>query len=177
MNETILIHHCCAPCSVEPVEILAGTFDIRSFWFNPNVHPKDENTKRRESLLKFAVMRNLPVYEGNELSPAEWIEKFNASGETDRCKFCYNLRFNETAKTAGKLGITYFTTTLLSSPYQKHDIIKNLGFEIAERQKLKFFYQDFRPFYYKGKNKAREQGFYLQKYCGCEFSLKERIKV
>ena len=50
--------------------------------------------------------------------------------------------------------------------------------ETAERAAVEFgvefLYRDFRPYFREGQEKARELGFYMQKYCGCVFSEEER---
>ena len=50
--------------------------------------------------------------------------------------------------------------------------------EVAERAAdtfhIRFQYQDFRPLFRQGQERARELGFYIQKYCGCVFSEQER---
>ncbi|MBN1622684.1 MAG: epoxyqueuosine reductase QueH [Endomicrobiales bacterium] len=166
----LLLHHCCAPCSVNVVDILIKEYEIKSFWFNPNIQPDKEYQNRLESLERFVRSFNGFLYYGPEYSGNLWIKKPGY----DRCYSCYDLRLDETAKAAKKLGIKYFTTTLLSSPYQKHEVIKSMGKEIAKKEGLEFVYRDFREFYYDGKNRARREGYYMQKYCGCGLSLLER---
>ena len=41
---------------------------------------------------------------------------------------------------------------------------------------VQFYYQDFRPLFRDGQTRARELGFYIQKYCGCIFSEQERYQ-
>ena len=92
----------------------------------------------------------------------------------NRCGYCYYCRLNEVAKEAKKLGYEYFSTTLLISPYQNHELIKKTGEELAKKYGIKFYYEDFRPYFREGQSKARELGLYMQKYCGCVFSEEER---
>ena len=46
----------------------------------------------------------------------------------------------------------------------------------AEEYGVQFYYQDFRPMFRDGQARARELGFYTQKYCGCVFSEQERYQ-
>ena len=93
----------------------------------------------------------------------------------NRCaKYCYKVRLEQTAKFAKENGYDAFTTTLLISPYQKHEVLKQVGQEIAEEYGLTFLYRDFRPGFRAGQNEARELGLYMQKYCGCVFSEEDR---
>jgi predicted adenine nucleotide alpha hydrolase (AANH) superfamily ATPase len=144
-------------------------YEVSSFWFNPNIEPEEEYAKRKESLAAFVKSRNLHFYCG----PEKYIWQNICE---DRHKSCYTARLMETAGQAVKLKIPCFSTTLLSSPYQNHKLVISLGNEIASSEGLKFVYKDFRPFYYDGVNEARRLGYYMQKYCGCLESLKERKK-
>ena len=96
----------------------------------------------------------------------------NTIGDLEkRCQnYCYKIRLEQTAKYAKEHGYEGITTTLLVSPYQKHEIIKEQGEEIAKKYGIKFIYKDFREGFREGQNKARELGMYMQKYCGCIFS-------
>jgi len=80
----------------------------------------------------------------------------------------------QTVKYAKEHGYDSFTTTLLVSPYQQHETIKNICEEMAERYEIQFLYRDFRVGFREGQAKARELGLYMQKYCGCVFSEEER---
>ena len=173
MKNGLLLHHCCAPCSVSIVNRLKDNFDLQGFWFNPNVHPAEENLKRKNSVLELAAENNIALHCGPEYPENDWIEKARAYG-MDRCRFCYSVRMKETAKRAKSLGLEMFSTTLLSSPYQKHEIIKETAIEAARSEGVEFYYEDFRPYFYEGRNKARLLGFYMQQYCGCSFSKQER---
>jgi len=73
-----------------------------------------------------------------------------------------------------KTGYEAFTTTLLVSPYQNHELLKQVGEEMAEKYGVEFLYRDFRPGFREGQNEARQLGLYMQKYCGCVFSEEER---
>lgn len=94
----------------------------------------------------------------------------------DRCPICWWIRLEKTAKYAKENGFDAFTTTLLVSPYQDQEIIKNIGGEVAKHAGIKFHFEDFRAGFRDSHNKARAQGMYCQNYCGCLFSEKERIE-
>lgn len=93
----------------------------------------------------------------------------------NRCvNYCYRVRLEQTAKFAKENGYDSFSTTLLVSPYQNHEALKQVGKEIAEKYGLEFVYRDFRVGFREGQAKARELGLYMQKYCGCVFSEEMR---
>ena len=78
------------------------------------------------------------------------------------------------AKYAKENGYDSFTTTLLVSPYQRHEELKKICEEMAEKYEVEFLYRDFRIGFREGQTIAREQGLYMQKYCGCIFSEEDR---
>ena len=169
----LLLHHCCAPCSPAAIDEFGKEFELSGFWFNPNIQPKEENTKRKDSLKQYVESLKIPLYFTQENCSDIWNNK-NYKDKTDRCKACYELRLNETALNAKKMGITSFSTTLLSSPHQLHEIIRTIGEKIAKDYGLNFVYRDLRKYYYKGKDQARKAGYYIQNYCGCIPSKIER---
>ena len=174
--DRLLLHHCCAPCSVKVVEALETDFAIESFWHNPNIHPVEEYEKRFQSLADFCRHRDLALHVRGDGPGNLWPENLQCDGP-GRCRMCYAVRLKATAEVARSLGIPCFSTTLLSSPHQKHELIKAVGMEVGEQERLRFVYKDFRPYYYRGKDEARKAGLYMQKYCGCEVSLKERLEA
>ena len=77
---------------------------------------------------------------------------------------------------AAENGYDAFTTTLLVSPYQKHDELRKVCEKLAAEAGIEFVYRDFRVGYREGQEKARELGLYRQKYCGCVFSEEDRYR-
>ena len=113
----------------------------------------------------------------NELEESEFnkIPKKIIEFLENRCsKYCYRVRLEQTAKYAKENGYDTITTTLLVSPYQKHEVFKAQAEEIAKKYGLNFLYRDFRVGFREGQAKARELGLYMQKYCGCVFSEEDR---
>ncbi|MDR2766870.1 MAG: epoxyqueuosine reductase QueH [Treponema sp.] len=176
----LLLHTCCAPCSVMCIESLrAEGIDPVLFWYNPNIHPYTEYKNRRDTLIAYAAALNLELVTRDEYGLRAFIAGLYAPGiEAEnpavRCAYCYRLRLEAAARTAAERGFDAFSTTLLASPYQKHELICETA-ETADRQNgIRFLYRDFRPSYREGQRKAREAGLYTQKYCGCVFSEEER---
>ncbi|MEG1501736.1 MAG: epoxyqueuosine reductase QueH, partial [Clostridiales bacterium] len=95
-----------------------------------------------------------------------------------RCFYCYESRLEMTAQMAVKHGFEAFSSTLLVSPYQNQEAIRKIGEQIAQKYQIDFYFYDFRPFFRQGQQQARALGLYMQKYCGCIYSEKERyLKV
>ena len=82
----------------------------------------------------------------------------------------------EAARAAKEGGFDAFTSSLFISPYQKHELMRDVAYLAAEENGVTFYYQDFRPMFRDGQARARELGFYMQKYCGCIFSEQERYQ-
>ena len=95
----------------------------------------------------------------------------------NRCvNYCYIKRLSESVKYAKEHGFDAFTTTLLVSPYQKHEALKAVCEGLAEAYDIEFVYRDFRVGFREGQDKARAAGLYMQKYCGCVFSEEDRYR-
>ncbi|MCX7745497.1 MAG: epoxyqueuosine reductase QueH [Clostridia bacterium] len=168
----LLLHMCCAPCSVYPVSVLEEegvSFD--GLFYNPNIHPKEEFIKRLENVKQFAREKNIKVSYSEDFKQETW-ENFKDSDEK-RCTMCYAMRLDQVARFAKENGYDAFTTTLLVSPYQKHEWIMELGEKAALKYGVKFYYRDFRPGFREGQNRAKEMGLYRQKFCGCIVSYQE----
>ena len=93
-----------------------------------------------------------------------------------RCTYCYSHRLEGTAKYAAEHGFSAFTTSLLASTYQNHEAIAEAAERYAKQYGVTFLYRDFRPNFRAGNQRARELGFYMQKYCGCVFSEADRYQ-
>lgn len=170
----MLLHACCGPCSMYPQEVLKeeGTvYDM--LWFNPNIHPQFEWDRRLENLSKAADHYDVKLITEGICMEDYWkggsyIEEFGS-----RCVMCYDIRMDHTARYAAEHGYDSFTTTLLVSPYQQHELIARTCEDKALKYGVDFRYYDFREGFRKGQNMARDIGLYRQKYCGCIFSLEE----
>jgi predicted adenine nucleotide alpha hydrolase (AANH) superfamily ATPase len=103
----------------------------------------------------------------------DFMEEIEFGGLPKRCELCYRLRLTQTAQAAQKNGFEYFSTTLLISPHQKHEIFKKIGPKIGQEFGIKFYYEDFRPGFPESQKLIRQMNLYRQKYCGCIFSEKE----
>ena len=172
----VLLHTCCAPCSIHCVDALRSEgLEPVSYWFNPNIHPYTEYRNRKTTLEDYAKSIQLPLIVDNTYGLREFCKNVihDLSG---RCFYCYDVRLDQTAKYAAEHGFAAFTTTLLVSPFQNHQAIINAAEKAAEKYHVPFLYRDFRPGFQEGQSKARELELYMQKYCGCIFSEEERYR-
>lgn len=176
---SLLLHICCAPCaSYISRDILLPDYDLTWYFCNPNLNTLEEYTKRLEAVKFVAAKYNIPLI----IEPYEhsvWLEMV-AGREADpekgkRCHICYRDRLAKTAKIAKEKKFSYFSTSLLVSPYKDSEAIRKISSSLAEENNLKFLDFDFQANdgYRKSQNLAKELGIYRQKFCGCEFSLKQ----
>ena len=171
----ILLHTCCAPCTIYPLTALRNEgFDVSGFFFRNNIHPYTECLKRQEALESYSESMGLDVIyqEGYDL---EGFLRNVAFREADRCTYCYHERLQSTALIAKRGKFDYFTSTLLYSKHQKHDLIKSIGESIGGSVGVPFFYRDFRKGWKEGIEASKRIGMYRQQYCGCIYSEKERF--
>ena len=172
----ILLHICCAPCAIYPVQSLTrGTHEVHGFFYNPNIQPYQEFARRAAALEELAALRQLPVI-WDRAYDLEHFLRLVAFREEERCRFCYHLRLSRAAQAARQGGFDAFTSTLLYSKYQKHELIREMGEDAAREAGPPFYYQDFRPGWRQGQDESRELGLYRQKYCGCIFSERDRCE-
>ncbi len=171
----LLLHTCCAPCSVYCIQTLREEgIEPTVFWYNPNIHPYMEYKSRRDCLEAYCQQIGIEAIFQEDYGLDKFCEAVIGNLSTRCTTYCYPVRLEETARYAKEHGFDAFTTTLLVSPYQKHEELRHLGEEIAKQYGLTFVYRDFRVGFRQGQQQARELGLYMQKYCGCIFSEEER---
>ena len=169
-----LLHICCAPCANQCIEVLrTDGFQVTGYWYNPNIHPFTEYRARRNCLRDYAATIDLPLIEQDAYALRPFIREV-AEDIGNRCVKCYEMRLFEAARTAKEKGFDSFTSSLFISPYQNHELMRDVAERAASEHGVEFLYRDFRPYFKAGQEKARELEFYMQKYCGCVFSEQER---
>lgn len=171
----LLLHACCAPCSLEPVSLLIEEgFEPVICWSNPNIQPRAEHDRRLEELRRWARGQELPLIEAGD-DRAAWDRGVAPCGadRMRRCRACYALRLAEACRVARREGIDYIATTLAVSPYQLLDTCNDVLEKLARAHGLTPVLRDFRPWYPEATKRSRELGMYRQSYCGCRFSAAE----
>ncbi len=178
----MLVHICCSVDShyflselhkIYPDENLIG------FFYNPNIHPKEEHDLRLQDVRRSCNMLNIELIEG-EYDTQVWFD--NVKGLEDepekgsRCNVCFDTRLLKTAQLAKKMQIPKFTTTLLSSPMKEQQILYTQGDVIAASNDLEFIKINVRA--NGGVNRqnelAKADNLYRQNYCGCQFALTQQ---
>lgn len=170
----ILLHVCCGPCSIVPInELKKDNHEIWGYFYNSNIHPYTEFTKRLETFRNYSQKINLPVIIDDSYDLDEFLRQA-AFREGERCRACYSMRLRRAAQVARKGKYEAFTTTLLVSPFQNHGLIKDIASAIGEEIGVPFYYQDFRPGYKESIPLSKEENMYRQGYCGCIYSERDR---
>ena len=170
----LLLHSCCGPCLTGTIKSIdADKYEVTAYWYNPNIHPYQEYKSRLNNLKEFAKVLDIPLIVDGEYGLRKFV-KMVADDLDNRCDKCYLDRIKQTALKARELGFDGFTSTLLVSPYQKHELIKQQAIAIGEELGVPFVYIDPREHFRLGNQEAKEMGQYMQKYCGCVFSEEER---
>lgn len=170
----VLIHICCAHCAAYTAEYWKQQgHETASFWYNPNIHPYTEHQNRLEAVKKLTEEIKLPLIIAGGYDMPEFLGR--AAGHyTERCQDCFEMRMEKTAEAAKANGFDGFTTTLLISPHQKHELIKEKGERAARGKGVEFFYVDLRKRYSDSRHITKPMELYRQQYCGCIYSEWER---
>lgn len=179
---SLLIHSCCAPCSSYVLEYLSEYFKITIFYYNPNIYPESEYTKRileQQKLIRDMKFRYPVSFLAGKYDKEKFYEM--AAGMEDlkeggaRCMKCYELRLTETARQAVAGEFDYFTTTLSISPMKNAQKLNEIGVRVGEEYGVKYLVSDFKKKngYKRSIELSKEYGLYRQDYCGCEFSMRQ----
>lgn len=174
----LLLHACCGPCSLEPVRLLQQEgHRITIAFANPNIQPFDEYNHRLDTLRTWALSQGIDVVELT-YDIDGWEQRVGALEEQgcereDRCRACYRMRLEHSARYAHEHGFEALSTTLAVSPYQFSEACHEELASVCAAFGLACIWQDFRPYYPQATTRSRELGMYRQNYCGCRYSKAE----
>jgi predicted adenine nucleotide alpha hydrolase (AANH) superfamily ATPase len=170
-----LLHICCANCAIYPINNMREEgLEVMGFFYRHNIHPYTECLRRQEALEAYAEKIKLKVIyqEGYDL---EGFIQNVAFRESERCNYCYHDRLRSTALLAKRGKFDYFSSTLLYSKHQQHELIRSMGESIGKSVGVPFLYRDYREGWKEGIECSKQMGLYRQQYCGCIYSEKERF--
>lgn len=173
----VLLHACCAPCSGAVLErLLQEGYEPVVFWSNSNITPREEYDHRENELLRYAKSLGVPVVE-DDYDHAAWLGCVKGlEGEPERgvrCLECFKARLLRAAEYAAGNGFPILATTLASSRWKSLEQVDMAGeWACGQVEGVQWWPRNWR----KGGLQERraqiikEQGFYNQDFCGCEFS-------
>ena len=172
----VLVHVCCATCYLGvAADLRSRGVEFEGYFYNPNVHPLLEFRRRLKACKVLSHDAGLPMTFDEEYGLVGWLRTM-VGHEDERCERCYRMRLERTAETAAKRGFAGFTTTLLASPHQRHEKVREIGEELAGRFGVKFVYRDWRGTHDEACAGSKARSLYRQQYCGCIYSEYDRFK-
>ena len=104
----LLLHACCAPCSLEPVRLLREEgFEPTICWTNPNIQPRDEWRRRLDELRRWCADGDIELIEAGE-DRERWEVGVAPLGadRPRRCRACYALRLAEACRVLRSVGLS-----------------------------------------------------------------------
>lgn len=177
----LLLHSCCGPCSSYVIEYLSQYFDITVLYYNPNIHPEEEYLRRLETQRRLVEALGGAVLIEGDYDPRLYFDAVKGAEEEPeggrRCRLCIDQRLTVTAEQAKNGGYDWFATTLTVSPHKNAQSINETGFNLQEKFGVKWLPSDFkkREGYKRSIRLSAKYGLYRQDYCGCTYSLKNKI--
>ncbi len=182
-GDKVLLHVCCAPCSCAILEgMKASGLDVTVFFYNPNIHPKEEYEKRKAEIVTFAAKMSVPFIDAdydteNWFARVKGLEQEPERGK--RCSVCFDMRLEQTARYAKANGFPFIATSLSISRHKNQEQVHEAGHAAAARfDGVRFWDYNWRAKggADRGAVLAKKEGFYRQNYCGCAYSLRDRKK-
>ena len=179
----LLLHSCCAPCAGEIMEAVAASgIDTTIYFYNPNIHPKEEYEIRKDENIRFAEKLGFDFIDA-DYDKDNWFERIkgleNEPERGKRCTVCFDMRFERTALYAHENNFKIFATTLGISRWKDLEQINNSGLKAAKRYNGLGFW-DFNWRKLGGSSRmleiSKKEKFYKQEYCGCVYSLRDTNK-
>jgi predicted adenine nucleotide alpha hydrolase (AANH) superfamily ATPase len=169
----VLFHVCCGPCFARAGSLLREEgHGVTAFWYNPNIQPYKEFQARLGAFREVCEAEAFPAIVDDTYDVERWLR--GALEADNRCEHCFRDRLGRTATRAAEEGFDAFTTTLLASPYQDHELAQRIGEDAARDAGVDFLYRDFRDHWKEARRRTFEMEVYRQKYCGCIFSERDR---
>lgn len=181
----LLLHSCCGPCSSAVLERLTQHFTVTLLYYNPNIWPAQEYTRRMQEQKK--LLQKLPaqypvyfeeiVYNHQEfLDVCTGLQAEPEGGK--RCEACFVLRLKKAAEFAAQNGIGWLTTTLTVSPHKNAHLLNQVGAKAVAEYGIQFLPSDFKKKngYKRSLELSALYGLYRQQYCGCEFSQRQSLQ-
>lgn len=175
----LLLHICCAPDATVAIERLSQDYAVVTFFYNPNIHPREEYEKRLAEMLRVAEQASVPLHEG-PYDDARWFDLakdlMDEPERGRRCEVCFRMRLESTAAFAKEHGFQAFAATLTVSPHKDANLVNRLGKEAGERFGTTYFPTDLKKKdgFKRSLELSREFRLYRQDYCGCLPSFDER---
>ena len=174
-KEKLLLHVCCAPCSIYVINRLLDYFNLTVYFFNPNIFPEEEYLKRLAEVKNFCKSRKIDYIE-EDYFQKDWfkfIDGYESEPERGfRCELCFLYRLSKTAKFAKNNNFDWFSTTLTMGRQKQSFKVLEIGRKAEDKYRVKFWAEDFKKNFGTQISDwlAKQMDLYKQDYCGCVFS-------
>lgn len=153
------------------------------YYCNPNIYPEEEYLIRKHECQRYADRLGLQVID-DDYNHEAWLQDTASLADEPergrRCLVCFRYRLLKAAQTAQRLHIEHFATTLASSRWKDLDQITQAGLWAASQvEGVRFMDRNWRKggLQQRRNELLKQNGFYNQTYCGCEFSLRSSTKT
>ena len=179
-HKKLLLHSCCAPCSGDiMLRLKESGVNYTIYFYNPNIHPRQEYILRKDENLEFARKYDIPFID-DDYDTRNWFDRVKGQEwepeRGKRCSSCFDMRFYKTAEYASNNDFSLISSTLGISRWKDMNQINQSGLKAASQ----FNGIDYWTFNWR-KNKGSEnmikiskkEKFYMQEYCGCVYSLRD----
>ena len=173
----VVLLSCCAPCSAGAIKQLKdgaieNVDDFIVLFFNPNIFPESEYTKRMAEQIKYceSIGAKYAVLEYDHDGWRAAVRGFEDVPERGaRCSLCFEYRFRRAVRFARENGYNAIASVLGVSRHKDQsqvdiaaqgacDNIEYLPIKWDENLRVQI---------------NRNSDFYRQNYCGCEFSIRK----
>ena len=180
---TLLLHVCCGPCFTYPYELIKDYFNITIIYNNSNIYPEEEYHRRLNELKSYlkAISADIKVveFDYDNVTYNKDLEPYaNQREGMDRCRLCFRKRLGQAIDYADEHNFDYVGTVMSISRFKNSQDLNKIGFELSEGKNVKWLPADFKKNggYEKSLDIVRKYGLYFQHYCGCKFSIREKIE-
>jgi len=182
---SLLLHCCCSPCASYVLECLVQDYKTTLLFYNPNIEPREEYDKRRDEIYRLLeiialdkrVGNSLPTFEvklleceyDNTVFESAVLSLRNEPEGGKRCRVCFELRLEETARRARAGEYDIFATTLSVGPHKDAELINEIGRKISDELGVEYLSSNFKTNdgFKRSVELSKKYGLYRQRYCGC----------
>lgn len=173
----VVLLSCCAPCSAGAIKqladgVIAGVDDFIVLFYNPNIFPESEYTKRMAEQIKYceSIGAKYAVLEYDHDAWRDAVRGYESAPERGpRCSLCFEYRFRRAEKFARENGYDAIASVLGVSRHKDQTQVDTAAQTVCDGI-------EYLPIKWDENLRVqinRESDFYRQNYCGCEFSIRK----
>jgi predicted adenine nucleotide alpha hydrolase (AANH) superfamily ATPase len=160
--------------------MLESGINYAVFYYNPNIHPREEYERRKSENIRFAEKLGVSFVDA-DYDCENWFARVKGMEHEPergiRCAACFDMRLERAALYAYENGYPVMTSSLGVSRWKNMQQVNSCGHRAAARyQGLIYWDYDWRKD--GGSTRmieiSKRENFYRQKYCGCIYSLRDR---